>query len=116
MRAGLRGSAHVGALGEWSSLLPCQGRDHGFKSRTCRSHWGLKVSGDRVAGAAFVKRIMKYLKLYKEWLEEGKMPDNGLCNALDWPPDLDLFDPSNEELNEMRKDGYGTTYWGSGMK
>lgn len=67
------------------------------------------------------KNEPKYLKLYKEWMEAGKMPEPGLCakfsDVFGWTlkkyPHFDLIKPDDREKIRLDINGLAPSYWGS---
>ena len=67
------------------------------------------------------KKEGKHLKFYKDYIETGKMPVEGLCKAavydlIDGEILIKYFRPSSEELHEMNKRGEEAAYWASNTK
>ena len=60
----------------------------------------------------------KLIDCYKEWMEAGKLPDEGLCLCLPKKYKKTLIDiaPTNEESMQLRKEGKPTAYWGYGKQ
>lgn len=59
---------------------------------------------------------MKFITLYKRWMEEGQMPSAGLCSSL---PDslldseeFDLCSANHEEAMKSGEEGGGYAWWG----
>lgn len=60
---------------------------------------------------------MTFLELYKKWIENELLPENGLCLCV---PDeliktLDLFNPDYDEILDLTRENIACVYWGSGM-
>lgn len=58
------------------------------------------------------------LDMYKEWLEAGKLPEEGLCKCIKSKAHeelLDLFNPSFNERVELAQVGFSSMFWGSGL-
>lgn len=61
----------------------------------------------------------KLITLYKEWMDGGELPEDGLCNSLfytKYHECLDMFEPTDDELIELAASGLSQSYWGSGLK
>lgn len=57
-------------------------------------------------------KMGKYLKFHFECLKNGGMPKDGLCNNnLD---DIQIFKPTNSDLEELMNEGLPVIYWGAG--
>lgn len=59
-----------------------------------------------------MKKKGKYLKFYEECMENGKIPESGLCKCLDG---VDLFRPYGSEITELFTTENSFPYWGSGL-
>lgn len=51
-----------------------------------------------------------YLEFYKECLESGQMPGEGLCSIFG--EEMDIFTPTSEDYNELMSEGLPTGYFG----
>ena len=58
-----------------------------------------------------------YLVKYEKWMREGELPDNGLCNSIDFLSQekkiFRLFVPTEKDLLELEAEGKSGIYWGS---
>lgn len=63
------------------------------------------------------KKPGKYLKFYYKCMESGLLPNrNGLCYEPILNQHLGFFKPDYEEVDCLREEGYGVSYWGFGPK
>jgi hypothetical protein len=60
---------------------------------------------------------MKLIELYKEWMEKGEIPGNGICWSIpeEYLKDIRLFQPTCEEELQLFQKGLSSVYWGSGV-
>lgn len=62
--------------------------------------------------------MAKFLDLYKECEELGKLPTRGLCvcmNGFEMNSILELLMPTKQELSEIEREGHEYVYWASGL-
>jgi hypothetical protein len=61
--------------------------------------------------------MKKLIDNYKEWVEDGGLPDYGLCNSVpsEYRESLLLFVPTDDESDELVKLGISRHYWASGL-
>lgn len=60
----------------------------------------------------------KLINLYKEWMETGKIPGNGLCNSMpndEYKYSLEDFAPYSSDKLGIINDGESRNYWGAGL-
>ncbi len=55
---------------------------------------------------------MKYLDFYNKCVITKELPDDGLCNCGVIKIDS-LLKPTEEDIEQLRFEGYAYTYWGS---
>lgn len=64
------------------------------------------------------KKKNKYMKFYETYFGK-QLPRAGLCSVFegffDTDPVLNTFHPTEANLDELRKQGLHTSYWGSGL-
>lgn len=66
-----------------------------------------------VKTTVMTKNKPEYLKIYKEWMERGKMPKDGLCLYFGkYHKLLRLFRPTDEDFEELYRLGLPGVYWG----
>lgn len=65
-----------------------------------------------------MKKKVSFVKRINQWTKAGRLPVNGLCNALTHAERkvFDLFEPTFQEKQALHNEGLCSTYWGSGMK
>ena len=56
---------------------------------------------------------MKYLDLYKRWVEDGYMLCPGLCTAFGGDTIFGVMCPTSADILELKYEGCTTMYWGS---
>lgn len=54
-----------------------------------------------------------YLKMYREWMEAGKMPNSGLCFYFQHDELFGLFVPSSLEEIELTTEKLPVLFWGA---
>jgi hypothetical protein len=61
--------------------------------------------------------MKKIIDHYKEWVEKGRLPKNGLCFSVPnkYKDSLYLFVPTDDDLDELVKLGISGFYWASGL-
>jgi hypothetical protein len=62
--------------------------------------------------------MKKLIEHYKEWAEEGQLPDYGLCNSVpsEYEKSLLLFKPTDDELDELACLRMAVFFWASGLR
>lgn len=69
----------------------------------------------------FTNEIKRLEDLHKEMCQTGNLTDAGLCCIMHsihrplYRLFLDYFSPSEEEYDELGKEGKSTGFWGSGL-
>lgn len=67
------------------------------------------------------KQQKKYLALYKEWLESGRIDPiypgnyNGMCGLFEHDELFKLLRPTSEDVDELVAENKCTAWWGSEM-
>jgi hypothetical protein len=60
------------------------------------------------------KKIGKHLQFYLHSIQSGTIKDFGLCNSIKSGL-LDLFIPTKEDEDVLRREGVSVLFWGSGL-
>ena len=60
---------------------------------------------------------MKLIKLHKQWVKKGELPEFGLCDSIPskYENILELLTPTEDDFKQLRKNGLCTNFWGSGL-
>lgn len=57
-----------------------------------------------------------FLDLHKEWMWNGRLPDDGLCYCIDNHKNIfNLFIPTEDELDVLDNEGLDRDFWASGL-
>lgn len=57
----------------------------------------------------------KYLDFYKKYYGRN-LPYAGLCSCFENDLAIEVFEPTDDDDQELIRDGYSTTWWGAGIK
>jgi hypothetical protein len=61
--------------------------------------------------------MKKLIDHYKEWVEKGRLPKEGLCESIPrkYSKSLYLFEPTLNDAINLEKLDLSRTFWGSGL-
>jgi len=59
----------------------------------------------------------RFIDLYYDWMQDGIMPQEGLCNSVPWQLKGIFFDlqPFLYEKEQLREEGFCEVLWASGL-